>query len=261
MIQKAIEYIVGLSKPNQIIGENGEIFTDKHMNRLHLGIHAETVKLSTLTSLVDYIRDNAEVFYEEKIIVQVASPTCIRVFAQNSEAKDLENKVYLEVNAKVPAFKFGNWYGNEEFVINVMSKFIGSSFEELSNGVKNDKEEVLHFAGTVQDGTVANYGDNGISQSATIKTGILETEDRIIPNPVHLIPYRTFVEVAQPESKFVFRMKSDKYDGVCCALFEADGGAWENEAMQNIKKYLVDELEKIEEQLFADHYLQVIVIA
>ena len=258
MIQKAIEYIVGLSKPNQIIDENGEIFTDKHMNRLRIGIHAETIHLNTLTSLVDYIRDNPEVFFEKKIIVHVVSPTCIKVFAQNSEAKDLENKVYLEVDAKVPGFKFGNWYGNEEFVINVMSKFIGSSFEELSGGMQNDKEEVLHFAGTVQDGTVANYGDNGVSQSATVKTGILETEDRIIPNPVQLIPYRTFVEVEQPVSKFVFRMKSDKYDGVCCALFEADGGAWENEAMQNIKAYLVSAFADIKEELGE---LKVIVIA
>jgi 16S rRNA U1498 N3-methylase RsmE len=40
--------------------------------------------------------------------------------------------------------------------------------------------------------------------------------------------------VLQPESDFVFRMK----DGPRCALFEADGGAWQNEAIDNIKKHL-----------------------
>lgn len=124
--------------------------------------------------------------------------------------------------------------------------------------MRNDKDDVLQFAGTVQDGTVANYGDNGISQSATIKTGILDVEDRIIPNPVHLMPYRTFIEVEQPTSQFIFRMKSGRGDGVSCALFEADGGAWENEAMQNVKCYLVSEFEKMKEQL-GD--LKIIVIA
>lgn len=37
-------------------------------------------------------------------------------------------------------------------------------------------------------------------------------------------------------------MKQDKYDGVQCAIFEADGGAWEIEAVQNIRKFLEDNL-------------------
>lgn len=37
-------------------------------------------------------------------------------------------------------------------------------------------------------------------------------------------------------------MKQDKYDGVLCALFEADGGAWKMEATERIKKYLESEL-------------------
>ncbi len=46
----------------------------------------------------------------------------------------------------------------------------------------------------------------------------------------------------QPESAFVFRMRDDGRDGVQCAIFEADGGAWKNEAMENIRAYLQDEL-------------------
>lgn len=65
----------------------------------------------------------------------------------------------------------------------------------------------------------------------------------MIPSPVTLKPYRTFTEVEQPESQFVFRMKEDKYDGVQCALFEADGGAWKLGAMEYIKEYLERELE------------------
>ena len=105
---------------------------------------------------------------------------------------------------------------------------------------ESDRALVLKFAGTVDDGTVSQYSDDGISQKATIRTGIASKGDAIVPNPVKLRPYRTFHEVQQPISEFIFRMKSD--DGVWCALFEADGGAWENVAMKNIKEYLEVEL-------------------
>lgn len=56
------------------------------------------------------------------------------------------------------------------------------------------------------------------------------------------MPYRTFTEVAQPMSNFIFRVKDNDRYGVTCALFEADGGAWKNEAKANIKAHLEKEL-------------------
>ena len=43
-------------------------------------------------------------------------------------------------------------------------------------------------------------------------------------------------------SNFIFRVKDNDRYGVTCALFEADGGAWKNEAKANIKAYLEKEL-------------------
>lgn len=68
--------------------------------------------------------------------------------------------------------------------------------------------------------------------------GIASKADAEVPNPVSLRPYRTFHEIEQPESLFVFRMK--ERDGMNCAIYEADGGAWRNTAIQSIKKYLDD---------------------
>ena len=64
--------------------------------------------------------------------------------------------------------------------------------------------------------------------------------EMVVPNPVLLKPYRTFIEVQQPESAFIFRMQ----DGPRAALFEADGGAWRIEAMENIRAYLAKELKE-----------------
>ena len=244
MIKEALEYIVKQAKPNEIEHE-GELYADKPLYRVHQQVAADTIHMNTLTSLIDYLRDNSDRILEEKAVIQVASPTCVKLFTQKSTDKDLENKEYVTVNANIPEFCFGQWYGNEEFTIHVMSKFMTTSAEEGFD----DKAAVLQFAGTVQAGTITDYGDHGVSLSATVKTGILEIDQKLVPSIVKLCPYRTFMEVEQPNSQFIFRMKSGGYDGISCALFEADGGAWRNEAMQNIKCYLVSELEKIEGQM------------
>ena len=101
-----------------------------------------------------------------------------------------------------------------------------------------DKSILLKYTGLVQDDAVKTIGDNGVSQAVTIKTGVASVGQAEVPNPVTLAPYRTFPEIIQPESKFIFRMK----EGPSAALFEADGGAWRNQAILGIKEYLKEAL-------------------
>ncbi|MFQ9697783.1 MAG: hypothetical protein ACLRY5_13210, partial [Zhenhengia sp.] len=102
---------------------------------------------------------------------------------------------------------------------------------------------LLEVTGLVREQAVKEIGDDGVSQAATIKTGVASIGEVKVPNPVYLAPYRTFAEIEQPVSKFVFRMES----GPKAALFEADGGAWKNEAILKIKDYLKEQLAGIEE--------------
>lgn len=115
------------------------------------------------------------------------------------------------------------------------------------NDPETDLALVLKFAGTVETGTVTEYGDDGVTQKATVKTGIASKSEAVVPNPVTLRPYRTFLEVEQPKSDFIFRMKQDKYDGINCAIIEADGGAWKMAATKAIKDYLQYELSEYEQ--------------
>lgn len=229
MIKEALQYIVGLSTP--CIREiNGETYSDKALSRVIHNPKADAIELATLRSLMDYIKSGADTM-EEKMIIHVVSPVCVKMYSQ----LDLDrNREYMvEANAELPHFPFDKFIGHEQFIIGVQSKFIQNE----------DSGLLLKFAGTVDGGTIANYGDDGITQKATVKTGLASRGDAVIPSPVTLKPYRTFTEVDQPESQFVFRMKEDKYEGVQCALFEADGGAWKLQAMENIKGYLERELE------------------
>ncbi len=227
MIKEALEYLVGLSRP-ELVKTHNAVWSDRKLSRVEWNPKAQPVKMSTLTSLIDYIKSETDKM--DDMIVHVVSPLEVRLFSALDEDRIRETLVAVE--GQVPAFKYGSYMGHEEFLIALQSKFIENA----------DRALLLKFAGTVENGTVSNYGDDGISQKATVSKGIASKEACIVPNPVNLRPFRTFIEVEQPASDFVFRMRDDGRDGVQCAIFEADGGAWKNQAMDSIKEYLKEEL-------------------
>lgn len=234
MIEKALRYIVGLKEP--VIKEiGGQVYSDKELERISFNPKALEIEMSTLTSLVDYIKGNIDTM-ADKMIVHVISPTKVSLYSQLDKDRRREDMVVVE--ALVPTFPFGKFIDHESFCIGLQSKFIDDPDTE--------RALVLKFAGAVEDGTVTNYGDDGITQKATVKTGITSKADAKVPNPVKLRPYRTFQEVTQPASEFIFRMKSDKYEGIQCAIFEADGGEWKNRAMKGIKEYLEEQLKVLD---------------
>lgn len=238
MIKEALQYIIGLQQPRiEEIGGKNYYFHNGNIPMLVDGCRdCEAVQLSTLTSLVDYIKNRMADDFPDgipKMIVHVASETEVNLLTQfNSDMKRLE---VVSVKARVPAITLNRFIDQESFIIQMQSMFLDTP----------DKAIVMQVAGNVEDKTIANYGDDGVSQKATIKTGLANMEDVIVPNPVRLQPFRTFHEVGQQEIEFVFRMKNSS-GGVSCALFEADGGAWKFRAVHEIAEYLKDELEDVE---------------
>lgn len=87
---------------------------------------------------------------------------------------------------------------------------------------------------------IAEY--DGVSQQAIIKTGVTTKDAAFVPNPVSLIPYRTFLEVPQPASDFVFRISEGRGGAPAFKLVAADGGLWKSQAVDNVKNYLVKAL-------------------
>jgi len=234
MIEKALRYIVGLgeTKVKEITLPDGTVqaYSDRPLSLLEKHIPAaEPISMCTLTSLLDYIREDVDTM-APRMVIHITDPEEVRLYSCLNEKRRRE--CLVTVKSQVPSFSYGRFIEHEAFCIGVQSKFIDDP--------GTDKDLLLKFAGTVERGSVAEYGDDGVTQKATVRQGIASKTDAIVPNPVNLRPYRTFPEVEQPASSFIFRMKES--DGVCCALFEADGGAWKNEAMQNIKEYLKENL-------------------
>jgi len=224
MIKEALQYLVGMGKA-EIHTEHGQVYSDKP---LHL-IEEPTAKpflLHTLSGLVDYI--HSEFDGDEPLIIHVVSPTSVEVKSRFNN--DGNRSHFIKAEALIPDFNFDSWYDTETFNIKLQSVFVQNE----------DRDIMLKVVGNIQEDNVKNVKDDGVSQAVVAKVGVASVGNVEVPNPVSLIPYRTFVDVVQPESDFVFRMK----DGPRCAIFEADGGAWKHLAIENVKDYLEKSLAK-----------------
>jgi hypothetical protein len=222
MIKEALQYLINLGTV-----ETKEIGTQTFSTqKMHLvpADQPNALNVRSLSGLVEYLISNFDTDpLGEAKMVHVVSPT--EVIAFSSFNRDYQRNDYIKANAMLPSFNFDRWYESEDFNIKLQSAFVANE----------DRDTMLKIVGNIRE-----VGDDGISQAVQARVGVATVGTVKVPNPVVLAPYRTFVEVDQPESEFIFRMKN----GPSCALFEADGGAWKLTAMRNIKEYLQAALEQ-----------------
>jgi hypothetical protein len=233
MIKEAIQYLIdlGIAPDERFVdiqdaqgADRTFIIDEKGAAREiePLVLHAEdALKINTLTGLVAYIQSKVE-RSADPLFLQVLDEKT--VYLKSSLAVDGSRETLVIASAIVPRFAYDTFLSIEELNISLQAKFVAS----------DDSRVMLKVIGNIKEENVKETGDNGISQAVTIKTGIASMDDVKVPNPVALAPYRTFLEVEQPTSNFIFRMK----DGPKGAIFEADGGAWRNEAIENVSKFL-----------------------
>ena len=241
-LKEALQYITGLkaeSMDPKMVEINGDTYCDKQLTRYHRFPFADAINISTLTALVDYIKGKPEEL-RASMILHVESPTTVRLYSGLIDERKREHLIRAE--AIINQFSFDHAYDQERFLIELQANFLETE----------DLKTIMQVAGNIKSCTTANYSDDGVSQKTTVKMGV-ELNDVIVPNPVNLRPYRTFAEIEQPESSYVFRiMDTDR--GPAFKLVEADGGLWKNGTMKKIKEYL--EYELAEE--LKEHHITVI---
>lgn len=234
-IKEALEYAVELAGQEDFIiyDEAGNEWYDEnkhHLKKLSPKKYPSTLNLSTLSSLIDYYKNDVNKINSQKTIVVVDNPKEVYVYSEDDE--EAYRTKLITVEALVPNIDFGKFLNTENFIITLQSKFINDA----------DRELLLEYASKIVIENGAEIEDTGSSQITTIKTGVANKGKAKTPNPVTLKPYRTFSEVDQPTSDFVFRVDKDGK----LAIFEADGGAWRLKAVDYIKAYLTEKLDVVE---------------
>ena len=125
----------------------------------------------------------------------------------------------------VTTFPFFNKFGaQEDFIIGLQSHFQSTT----------DLTGLLDLASHITGKETVKQVDSGITQEVTVQRGSAFKESVEVKARITLKPFRTFRELDQPASEFIFRVK----DGAQLALFEADGGAWKIAAIGAIASWL-----------------------
>ena len=228
MIKSALDFLMNAGK-TEVIEIGGQKYVTKGVNIVKTPCPKD-IEMSTLTGLVDYIKVNVDKIPNMKdILVHVVSESKVRVMS--ALKPDMERDCFVECFAKTPKLVLDTYIDMEKFNVMLQSCFLDAG----------NRAEILELTGNIKEENVKNTSDDGISQSVVAKVGIASGRYATVPNPVKLVPFRTFIEVEQPESKFVLRLK----DGPVAGLFEADGGEWRLAAMLRIKAYLQEALPDI----------------
>lgn len=233
MTRDFIDKIQESAAPNQI-DYFGRLFVDKHMTALPRGpVAKEPLRTESLSSVVDYIIHNTDhaALGSSRFIVHVEGPWAVTLYKEMDE--DKHRDCLVQAGANVSGFPYGRFMDVESFIINLQSNFVQDA----------NTAALLAFIASVKTDTGVEQTDDGISQKVTARSGVSLVTSAKVPNPINLQPYRTFSEVAQPESAFVFRVKGDERNGVTMALFEADGSAWKHTAVVGISEYFKKQLD------------------
>lgn len=220
-----IEKIEDMTGPKVIVTPQGA-FSDKDLYRIENKL-ADTIVLSSLSGLAEMIKQEINE-YNLPLFVRATSAERVHVFGAIRD--DMQRETPYTATAKFNRFDFDSYISIENMIICLKSRFAPTE----------DRDYLVQLLGNITDQQSVQTKDDGITQSATVKSGIqLVGEQRIKPI-VTLRPYRTFLEIKQPESDFLIRLKDGR-----AALFEADGGAWEREAVKNIADKLRELLEDV----------------
>ncbi|EGO9013133.1 hypothetical protein D2A61_08610 [Enterococcus faecalis] len=231
-LREALKYAVELRDGQEVIYlEKGKTFYDKnkaHLEELTPIKRAETLIVNSLSGLVRYLKSNFEKYKGGLgLLIHIEGPTKVSVLSRLDE--DRKRESLIEANLLLDKFPYRRFMDSEDFIINVQSLIQ----RDL------DASAILACASSIRIEGGGDLTDNGISQQVTVKEGAATLTKAEVPSPAELRPYRTFLEVEQPASPFVFRINKRGE----CALFEADGGLWKNEAVESILNYLTGELE------------------
>lgn len=229
-LKDVINYVEGNSEVNE-----KEIDGFKYSTRrLHLVEKPERhsqFRLHTLTGVIDFLKSKIdEAIHDGKYIITIDSAKSISVGREFNETSTLAREYVLIARPFDYAPEIGQFECLDKTLISLRSQYVQNEHSKL----------LLAALGNIRLEENIKLDDDGFSQGITTKQG-LKFASIDIPNPVRLKPFRTFVELEQPESEFVIRLDKDR-ENAYVKLVESDGGAWQIVAMQRIKAYLSEHL-------------------
>lgn len=230
MIREAIEKILEMANP-ETYEINGETYSSQHLQHIPTHYdHPKTLRFAGLDGIAKMVRKEGS-WCPGHTIIRVTSPTEVDVI---SGYLDDQSRDYpYDARAEVPGFRDG-YNDHMETIIRLRSRFAPNEGQKY----------LLQLLQEMNMDQSAQSTDNGVTQTIVARSGVSLNKAVTVKPIVKLQPYRTFLEVEQPESEFLLRIDDKGRVG----LFEADGGAWKLAAKENIMRYFEEKLKDMIEE-------------
>lgn len=233
-----IEKIEALTIPN--FREEGEfLYCDRKLNLVTDPPYAEALQCSTLQGLVDIYKAGIDGLKDANVLVQVVSPFEVKIW---NRLADKFGRRKLSAVCKYPVadvtqFRFGQFLEPEQFIIGAQQCFQRVKVQKDDGSYAQDLDYVLSICTSITADQTTSAEDDGIAQRVGTRRGVSLKTEQVLRPRVSLAPYRTFADIDQPLSQFVFRARFE--DGSPeLALFDGDGGRWKITAAAAIKTLL-----------------------
>lgn len=224
-IQKAVEPIT--------VNLNGENYFSRNV---YLPPEAPTVKtrnVLSLQGLIEYCKLDPDAAIENGAFLLVSSPTNVRLVSPFFGRHE-QHHVFVEADCHslLPIRKdYISYLEVEDFILRIQNFFVQSEVTE----------DLLQILSRIEIKDESAIEDDGLSQSVTTRSGISTLTQKELPRWIPLRPYRTFPEIEQPSSDYVFRMKQSGKEAYA-KLSESESPQWKVEAMNSIRQYLTEKL-------------------
>lgn len=227
MIADAIEKVILLATPKPFT-LHGLAYTDKALI-LQPPPSAPSFKVDTLAGFVDMLEAGIDGFEIVHTVIHIQNHEQVNLVTRRATEYG-KRIVHLEATPTkgIEQFKFNEWTAIEKFIIGLQSLFQSTL----------DREYLLDLTSHIDFKDSVKVGDTGVNQEVTKSAGIAFKQTVEVKPRVSLKPFRTFRELDQPESEFIFRVAADGRLG----LYEADGGAWKITAIKAIRDWLTNSL-------------------
>jgi hypothetical protein len=230
MIAEAIDRILRLSEPN-LVHMDDRTYSDKTLTLIGPP-RCAPFSFERLAGFIDYIANQRDDLNTETVVIVVEGPRSVRLLGALSSV-DRSRECYTAAECAVSPFKFGDRIGVEDFVIRIQTQF-----EETP-----DRERLVKMVSSMSVEEAVTIADDGYSQKIATRAGVTLLHTTKVANPFSLAPFRTFVEVAQPTSPFLFRIHQNNGQ-MTCGLYECDNGKWKIDAVKSIQSWIADKLGK-----------------
>jgi hypothetical protein len=232
MLAEFVQKLVSLAEPHYR-EEDGRLYVSRQMAELMPPV-VTPIQVQTLAGFRDLFKLHDPNDAPAVILIQDYGTVSL-IAKQVDEWRRRAVFVKAVLPSDTPRFRFGSFLDPEEFLIGLMTLFDHAEYDI-------DHKKIVKLVSSLAAEAVTISNDDGVSQQVVTRQGMVTKNEEKISPRVNLSPFRTFREVEQPSSEFVLRLRGRSAQMPVCALFEADGGVWKDEAVKNIREYFAKEL-------------------